>query len=153
MWHTFFIAVHAAAGGIAFVAGCVAIGRRALFGTYWWSLVVMELFLVLAIAVEWTVLDAATRAVFAALAGLGLLMLWRAERARRSRPGEGAGPSAAYVGHVGFTLIALVDAFVVVTVINLGSPGWLVGAAAVAIAVAGHLVLRTAGTRLVTARS
>lgn len=42
MWHTIFIAGHAVTGGIALLAGCVAIGRRALFGTYLWSLIAME---------------------------------------------------------------------------------------------------------------
>jgi hypothetical protein len=30
-------------------------------------------------------------------------------------------------GHIGFTLIALSDGFVIVSAIDLGAPGWLVG--------------------------
>ena len=45
MWHTIVIAAHAVTGGVALLAGCVAIGRRTLFGTYLWSLVAMEVFL------------------------------------------------------------------------------------------------------------
>lgn len=97
MWHTIFIAVHAVTGGIALLAGCVAIGRRALFGTYLWSLVAMEVFLVLAIAAEWAVIDVAAQVLFAAFALLGLFMLWRADQARRIRPTGSAGPSASYV--------------------------------------------------------
>lgn len=72
MWHAIFIAVHAVTGGIALLAGCVAIGCRALFGTYLWSLVAMEVFLMLAIAAEWAVIDVAARVLFAAFALLGL---------------------------------------------------------------------------------
>lgn len=153
MWYSTFIFVHAVTGGIALLAGCVALGRRRMFGTYLWSLVAMEVFLVLAIAAEWMVLDAAARGLFAALAVLGVFMLWRADRAWRVRPRGGAGPSARYVEHVGFTLVALFDAFVVVAVLDLGAPGWLVAALGVLIGVAGHFVLRTARARLIDGRT
>lgn len=149
MWHTVFITVHAVAGGIALLAGCVAIGRRPLFRTYLWSLVAMEVFLVLAIAEVWATIGVATRLLFAAFAALGVYMVWRAEQARRSQPSGSAGPSAAYVAHVGFTLVALFDAFVVILVLDLGAPGWLVAAAGVLIAVAGHLALRAVRERLI----
>lgn len=149
MWHTIFIAVHAVAGGIALLAGCVAIGRSALFGTYLWSLVAMEVFLVLTIAAEWAVIDVATWVTFAAFALLGLFMVWRADQARRVQPTGSAGPSVSYVAHVGFTLVALFDAFIVILVLNLGAFGWLVAAAGVLITVAGHFVLRAVRERLV----
>lgn len=149
MWHTLFIAVHAVAGGVALLAGCVTIGRRALFGVYLWSLVAMELFLVLAIAAEWAVIDVAARMLFVAFGLLGLVMLGRARQARRIRPSGSAGPSASYVAHVGFTLVALFDAFIVILVLNLGAPGWLVAAAGVLIALAGHFILRAVHARLV----
>ncbi len=142
MWHTVFIAVHAAAGLIAFGAGCVAIRRGGLFWTYLWSLVAMELFLVLAIAAEWTLIDAFTRLLFGALAALGLIMVWQADQARRNRPSGSPEQWARYVAGVGFTLVALVDAFVVVTVLNAGAPGWSVAVVGVAIGVVGHLKLR-----------
>jgi hypothetical protein len=76
-------------------------------------------------------------------------MVWRADQARRIRPSDSAGPSARYVGHVGFTLISLFDAFTVVLVLDLGAPGWLVAAAGVLIAVAGSFVLGAIRERLV----
>ena len=39
------------------------------------------LFMVAAVAVDWPSLDSAARSVFGGLAGLGLVMLWRAVRA------------------------------------------------------------------------
>lgn len=148
MWHTVFIAAHAAAGGIALLTGCVTIARRALFRTYLTGLIIMELALLLAVAVEWAGLDPGTRVLFGALTALGLVMLWRAESARRLVPRIGARPSAPYVAHVGFTLVSLFDAFVVVLVLDLGAPGWLVATSGVAIAVAGHFALRWARVRL-----
>lgn len=148
MWHTVFIALHAAAGAIALLAGCASITRRALFGTYLWSLAAMEVFLLAAIAAEWTVLDTGSRVLFAAFAGLGLFMMWRAEQARRMRPGRSPRPSAQYVAHVGFTLVALFDAFIVIAVLNIGAPVWLVIAAGVLVAVAGHFMLRTVRDRI-----
>jgi hypothetical protein len=144
MWHTVFIAAHAGAGGIALLAGCVTIARRALFGVYFGALIAMEVFLMLAIAAQWTAIDTPARILFGAFALLGLLMLWRADQARRTSPGRG------YVAHVGFTLVALFDAFIVILVLNLGAPVWLVTASGILIAVAGHVVLRAVHQRLGT---
>ncbi len=148
MWHTLFIAAHAAAGAIALLTGCVAITGRALFGIYLWSLVAMEVFLALAVAAEWTVIDTASRVLFTAFVGLGLFMLWRAGQARRLRPRAAERLSPSYVEHIGFTLVALFDAFIVIVVLNAGGPIWLIVTAGVAIAVAGHFVLRAMHRRL-----
>lgn len=147
MWHTVFISVHAAAGLVAFVAGCVAIRRGQLFRTYLWSLAAMELFLVLAIAAEWTVIGGHVRLLFSALAALGLVMVGQGVLARRSRPSRSAGRSADYVARVGFTLVALLDAFVVVALLNAQAPTWTAVAAGFAIGAGGHFVLRRAGAQ------
>ncbi len=148
MWHTVFIAVHAAAGTLAFVAGCLALRRGTLFGTYLWSLVAMVVFLALAVTVEWSLLDTATRLIFTGFVALSGFMLWRAARARSIRPAS-AGPSSRYVEHVGFTLVALLDAFLVVAALNLGAARWVVATVGVLVAAAGHVVLRAGRDRLV----
>ncbi len=86
--------------------------------------------------------DVGTRVLFTGFVMLGLFMVWRAGQARRMRPSGSAGPSVRYVAHVGFTLVALFDAFIVIAVLNGGAPGWLVVTAGVLVAVAGHFVLR-----------
>lgn len=149
MLHTVLIGLHAAAGTVALLAGCVAIARGTLFGAYLWSLLGMEIFLVAAVAAEWSTLDPGTQVLFVAFAGLGLFMLWRADQARRMRPSGSARPSSRYVEHVGFTLVALFDAFVVIAVLNAGAPVWAVVASGVVIAVIGHYVLRAAKRRIV----
>jgi len=79
-------------------------------------------------------------------------MLWRAASTRSIRP-PSAGPSPRYVAHVGFTLVALLDAFLVVAVLNLGAAGWVVAAVGLLVAGAGHFVLRAVRDRLVPAAS
>lgn len=141
MWHTVFIALHAVAGGTALVAGCIAIQHGAYFGTYLWSMTAMELFLLAAIAAEWTRNELSVRTLFIALAALGAFMVWRAVAARKVLPSGSAPPPASYVDHVGFTLVALLDAFVIITVLNAGAPPRLVAAVGVLIGVSGHFVL------------
>lgn len=149
MWHTVFITLHAVTAVVALVAGCIALPRGTLFGTYRWSLATMALFLTLAIAAEWEELNTPLRVLFTAFVVLTGFMMWRAAQAGRIRPTRAAAPSAAYVEHVGFTLVALFDAFAVIAVLNSGAPGWLVAGLGVLIAVAGHFVLRATRSRLV----
>lgn len=149
MWHTVFIALHAVAGSLSLLAGCVAIRGRALFGTYFWALVAMEVLLVLAIAAEWPALTPPTRLLFGVLALLGVFMVWRADKARRIRPSGSEAPSARFVAHVGFTLIALFDAFIVVLILNRGASGPLIAVVGVLIAVAGHFALVAVRRRIV----
>lgn len=152
MWHTIVIALHAASGGIALLAGCVAIARGVFFGIYLWSLVAMEVFLVVALAEDWPGFGSFERVLFTVFALLGLFAVGRATQARRILPRSGARPAASYVDHVGFTLVALFDAFVVILVLDLSRSGWLAAAVGVVIAAAGHFVLRAVRGRL-TARS
>lgn len=88
MWHTILIAAHAGAGGIALLVGCVTITRRALFGIYFGALIAMEVFLLLAIATQWTATDTPARILFSAFALLGLLMVWRATPGPAHAPGS-----------------------------------------------------------------
>ncbi len=108
----------------------------------------MEVFLLGAIAAEWAGLDTATRVLFGAFAVLGMFMVWRGWQAGRLRPGRSKRPSRRYVAHIGFTLIALFDAFVVIAVLNAGADVWLVVAAGLAVAVAGHFTMRAIARRV-----
>lgn len=149
MWHDIVITAHAVTGGVALLAGCVTLVRRGWFRTYLFSLAGMEAFLLIAIGLDWGAIGSGTRVVFIALAALGAGMLAKAELARRCRPTTGP-PSSRHVQHVGFTLVGLVDAFIVVLVLNAGAAAWLVTASGVAIAVAGHFGIRSAELRLAT---
>lgn len=142
MWHTIFIAAHAVTATSALIAGILTVRRAPLFATYLGSLVAMQMFLVLAIAAQWSAYSGLARMAFAALAALGGVVVWQGLRAWQARPPNGATLSARCYEHVGFTLVALVDAFLVVTVLNSGAPGWTVAATGVVVALAGHLALR-----------
>jgi hypothetical protein len=142
MWHTIFIVSHAATGLISLVTGVMAMRNGRLFDVYLATLVGMTVFLTLAIAAEWAVLDTASRVLFVAFAGLAVVLVGLALRARRNRP-TGT-PSARYLDDVGFTVVALFDAFCVIAVLDSGAPIWAVVGTGVVIAVAGHFVLRWA---------
>ncbi|MEV4314231.1 hypothetical protein [Actinocrispum sp. NPDC049592] len=137
MWHTVFVALHATTGVVALAAGSVALRAGRLFTTYLTALVGMTLFLVLALIAEWGEIGTTARVLFAAFAVLAGIMVVRALMARRITPG-----TVPYVKHVGFTLVSLLDAFLVVTVLNMGAPVWLVVVTGVVIGVAGGVVLR-----------
>jgi len=153
MWHTALISVHALAGATALLAGCAALARRVLYRTYLASLATMELFLVLTIAAGWADLGTTARILFTAFAGLGVFMLWRADQALRTRPAESAQPSEAHVEHLGFTLVALTDAFLVILVLDAGAPTWAVVATGLVVAAAGHFVLGAVRERLTRTRA
>lgn len=142
MFHTVLIALHAGTGVLALLAGTVALLRAGrFFGTYLVSLVATTVFLAGAVVTDWVVFDPGTRVLFTALVLLAVVMVARGVLAGRVRPTAGR-PSPGYLEHVGFTLVALLDAFVVVTVLNAGAPVWLVVASGVLLAGAGHVALR-----------
>jgi hypothetical protein len=147
MWHTVFISVHAITGGVALLAGGVAHRGRVLFDLYLWSLVASIGFLVAAVIEGWARSDGGARLLFGAFAVLGGVMIALAASARRLEP------SPAYVDRVGFTLVALFDAFIVITVLNLGAPIALVVGSGVVVAIGGHFVLRAAKAGLAPARA
>jgi hypothetical protein len=142
MWHTVFIVLHAASGVVAFGAGCVAVRRQSFFPWYFWALALLDAFMVLSVAAGWSAMGTVSRAVFSGLIVLGGYMMVRAVQASRTRPVSGARPSAPYLDHLGFTLIALFEGFIIVLAIDLGAPAWLVVILAVAGVVAGNLSIR-----------
>jgi len=144
MWHTVLIAAHAAAGLAAFTAGCLALTRRSYFTVYLWSLIFLVAFLAAAVAVDWTRLNTASRAVFAAFTALGGYMIWRAVQARRLQQATSLQQRARRIDHIGFSLVALFDGFVIIIILalGLGAPSWLAIVVAAAGIAAGHTTLR-----------
>ncbi len=142
MGHTLLIAAHAAAGLAAFTAGCVALARRSYFTVYFCSLVLLVVFLAAAVAVDWAGLDTASRTVFAAFTGLGGYMIWRAVQAHGLQQATSLQQRARRIDHIGFTLVALFDGFVIILALDLGAPSWLAVVIAVAGIAAGHTTLR-----------
>lgn len=126
------IVAHTAAGVLAFAFGLMIIsaardGRRPLrFRAYQASLIVLVVTLLVAIVLDWGDLDSGTRVAFSLLAGLALFMLWRADRAGRVLSDASVGAQQTLIDHVGFTLVALFDGFVIVSAIDLDLPPWAV---------------------------
>ena len=148
MLDTLFITVHAVAATIAFGAGVMSAPTGRFLGVYRSAMAVMAAALVPAILVDWSATDPTARMVFTGLIGLAAVMVVRAELAGRCPPGRTGGPTAGYLEHIGFTLIALADGFAVVTAIRAGAPGWVVALLAVGVVVVGHLTLQAAKRRL-----
>jgi hypothetical protein len=150
VWSTVLITLHAVAATVALAAGTLLRRRPGLFRTYQWALALMLVFLVLAIAADLRGRPPGLLALDAALVGLAGYMVWRADRARQLR--DPRSPGAAR--HVGFTLVGLVDAFVVVALVDLGVAGWAVAIVGVCVAVTGHVLLtRRVGGRPFWGRS
>lgn len=138
------IVAHTVAGILAFAAGCAVIRppadvRGIRFRLYFGSLVALVVFLVAAIGSHWADLATPTRVIYMLLTGLGLYMVWRGRQAQTAATQDGR-----YIEHVGFTLIALFDGFVIVSAIDLRAPTWLV----VSIAIAGVLIGRREVARI-----
>jgi hypothetical protein len=139
MVHDVLIGLHAASGVACFAAGILALAQDRpgswRYPTYLGGLVALVVFMVGAIAVDWSGLDPGGRGVYLGLAALGLFMLWRGGHAGRRLHGRRTGWRPRYLDDIGFTLISLFDGFAIVAAIDLGAPVWLI----VAIAVLGVL--------------
>jgi len=119
--------------------------RPGAFGWYYAGIVVTAAGVVPAVALGWATLATPTRVAFAALCVLAVVLVVEAERARRnlSPVGQRLSPqrSGRFVDSVGFTVVSLLDAFAVVTVLELGAPGWvIVVVAGLVVALASPLV-------------
>ena len=132
-----FIALHAGTACVALITGVFVRRRPRWFATYYWSLVLMVAFLVVGVAVDMEARQPGVLVIDATLVALAGFMVWRAEQARRLADYG----SQRWAEHVGFTVVGLVDAFVVVTLFDVGLPGWLVAVVGAAIAVVGHVLI------------
>lgn len=150
MWQSILIAIHTAAGVIAFAAGWFALRRR-VFGTiHLWSLITLMVSVTLAVILDWTTLATATRIVFVALIVLAGYLVLRAVRVLRSPPATTPEQRSHLIDLIGFNLVALFDGFVVILALDLGAPAWLIAAIAVAGVVVGHLTIRVTRARTVS---
>ena len=145
--HNVFIMLHAATAAISFFAGCFLIlslrqaSNQRLFSLYLWSLVGMVILLISAMFVYWNEYSDTERIVFPILLGLGMFMLYRAQNASRLLKARENDWKLGYIEHIGFTLISLFEGFVIVTVLNAGSPGWLVALVAILGVLVGRWVI------------
>lgn len=149
MWHTVFIVLHAVAATVAWLAALVALPAGRFFEVYRWAQIGAVAALVPALAVGWSGYDTVLRIAYSGLLVLAAVMLVRAHLAARMLPAATGGPTARYIDHVGFTIIALSDGFAIVAALRAGAPGWLVAVVAVGVIVAGHFGLRVAKARWV----
>lgn len=135
--HSVLIILHAVAATVCFLAGCLLIysptylTNQTIYAVYLWTLVAMTILLAVAIAVYWPEYSDVERIVFPGLLGLALFMLYRGWGAGLVLRTQQKQWKLGYVEHIGFTLISLFEGFIIVSGLDAGLPGWLVGLAAV----------------------
>src|SRR6266508_3789698 len=152
MIHNTLIVIHAAGGVISFIIGVLILagGRvnlRNLSMFFLGTLTFMLIFLILVVVTNWLELDNLQRAIFGGLNILGLYMVWRAFQAYQLLSIQPEEWQLKYTGHIGFNLISLFEGFVIVSAIDLGTPGWLVGLMAVLGVLLGNWVVHMASSR------
>jgi FtsH-binding integral membrane protein len=135
-----FLGLHAVTAGVALFTGAFVRRRPKWFATYYWSWVLMVAFLVAGIVADVGARPPGVLVIDAVLVALATFMVWRAKQARRLADHR----SRRSAQHIGFTLVGLIDAFVVVTLFNLEMPGWLVAVIGAGIAGLGHVVIGVA---------
>lgn len=140
--HTVLITIHAAGGVVALLSGTRALFRARWFALYEAALVLALAALAGAVVLDWPGLSAGARGLYVAFLALAAVLIAQAERARRARSSREGVRATRYVSALGFTLVALLDAFVVIAVLDAGGAAWLLVVVGVLIALAGHLALR-----------
>lgn len=143
-----FLIFHVAGGVLGLTVGLFAFHppetpqfRPVLRGLYAAALVVLAVFLVAIVAVDWASLGATPRIIFSVLIGLAAVILVRLFLAFRLARRQPDGWQIPYVNHVYFTYVSLWEGFFIVGLIDLGAPGWLVGAVAVGVLIVGGVLL------------
>jgi hypothetical protein len=135
------LTLHAGGALVALVVGVAllrAVARHrppVAFGWYYAGVLVTAVTLVPVVALDWSDLATSTRVAYLALCVLAVVLVVEAETTRRSlrRAGRFLSParSGRFVDSVGFTVVALLDAFIVVTALGLGASGWAIAVIAV----------------------
>lgn len=143
-----FLAFHVAGGVLGLAVGLFAFHppqtpqvRLWLRRLYAAALVDLAVFLVAIVAADWATLGATPRIIFSVLIGLAAVILIRLFLAFRLARQQLDGWQIPYVNHIYFTYISLWEGFFIVGLIDLGAPGWMVGAVAVGVLIVGGILL------------
>ena len=145
---TVFLSLHVAGGVLGLLVGLFAFHppetpdfRLAIRRTYGAAIGVLAIFLVAIVALDWSSLGATQRIIFSILIGLAAVIVTRLYLAFELVRRQPAGWQIPYINHIYFTYISLWEGFFIVSLIDLGAPGWLVGAVAVGVLVVGGLLV------------
>ena len=148
------IGIHAAAGTLGFAAGVVLVVSmvrarlpRPVLRVYAGALAGLAATTAALTCWDWPGLGTGSRAGFAALAGLAVIMAGATARAWMLARGQPQAWRRQFVAAVGFTLIALFDGFAIITALDAGAPGWAVAVIAVAAVLAGRRAVHRAERR------
>ncbi len=143
---TLFLSLHVAGGVAGLLIGGFAL-RPPVENTRLWlrrayaaALVVLLVFLVATVGVDWSGLQTTQQVIYVALIALAAFMVARVLLAFRVAKQQPAGWDSKYMNHIYFTYISLWEGFFIVGLIDLGAPGWLVAAVAIGVLVLGAVL-------------
>jgi hypothetical protein len=149
------VAIHAVAGVAGLVTGLAALSPTRATDSWWWlrglypiCIAILVVSVAVVVAIDWDGLDAVGRIAFSALTGLGAVMVYRIRRARLEASRRAEGWQERYIGHVYFTYISLWEGFVILPALNLPLPQLSVPLLALAVLLAGHVLLGRYKSRL-----
>jgi hypothetical protein len=152
---TVFLTLHVAGGLLGLATGLFSFRpprtsqfRRPLRWLYAAAIALLTVFLLATVVVDWSKLGATQRIVFAALIGLAVVIVIRLVQAFRLAHRQPAGWQQRYVNHIYFSYISLWEGFFIVGLIDLGAPGWLVGAVAGGVLILGAILVSNYKRRL-----
>ena len=145
---TVFLSLHVAGGVLGLLVGLFAFHppetpdfRLAIRRTYAAAIGVLAIFLVVIVALDWPSLGTTQRVIFSVLIGLAAVIVARLYLAFQLVRRQSTGWQTPYINHIYFTYISLWEGFFIVSLIDLGAPGWLVGAVAVGVLVVGGVLV------------
>jgi hypothetical protein len=156
---TAFLSLHVAGGVLGLLLGGFALHpprthrfRLLLRRAYAAAILVLAVFLVATVLVDWPGLAAIQRIVFAVLVGLAAFIVARVFLANRAARLQPTGWEAAYMNHIYFSYISLWEGFFIVGLLDLGAPPWLIGAVAVGVVILGAVLFSAYRRRLDSTR-
>lgn len=148
MLRTALLGIHAASGALGLIIGLYAIrppqtnqfriwSRRA----YTTAVIVMTVFLIAAVVIDWTSIETTQRILFVGLGVLAAVIIYRVRHAVRLAQRRSGDWQPAYINDIYFSYISLWEAFFIVGLIDLGMPLFVIGGVAVAVAILGAFLI------------
>jgi hypothetical protein len=157
---TVFLSLHAASGVLGLVLGVFAFRlprtkdfRPGFARAYAATLVSLAVLLTATVALDWARISTIQQVIYAVLVGLAAVIVTRIFLGLRTAAGRTGRWQEKYLNHVYFTYISLWEGFFIVGLIDLGAPGWLVGAVAVGVVVLGAAVFNRYKSSVLTGTS
>ncbi|RYE12307.1 MAG: hypothetical protein EOP45_23070, partial [Sphingobacteriaceae bacterium] len=127
--HEVLVLLHTIIAALSFIAGSLVVVLRRtswLFQLYLWAMVAAAATLLLLVIWDWQVFILATQIVYVVISLLAFYSIYRGFLAQQKQSHRYTGWRLEFMDDVGFTLIYLFDAFVIIGAIDLTMPAWAI---------------------------